>query len=186
MSGGFRVPLSVPAAFLAPPLRPLAVFGPAPIAIALGGPLTGTKLTSETVFVGLANFVHLAGDPAFWRALEVTLLVELLLEPLQVVCAFALALPVLREGPLLPFFRTTLLVPMTVPIALTSLLRAIPLEPTSGPGNGLLRTLGLQPQPVFRSERQALPSLLLLAKPTRPPSPVSITAARSPSRASFS
>jgi len=163
VSRGFRVPLWVPAAFLASALLLLAVFRLAPIAIALGGSLTGTKLTGETVFLGLANFAALAEDPAFWRSLEVTLLFNLLVNPLQIACALALALLVLREGPLVPFFRAAFLLPMTVSIALASVLWAILLEPTSGPVNGVLRTLGLPPQPFFRSERQALPSLILLA-----------------------
>lgn len=163
MRPGFRVPLWVPAAFLAPAFLLLALFRLAPIGIALGGSLTGTRLTGETVLVGLRNFEGLALDPAFWRSVEVTLLFNLIVNPLQIACAFALALLVLRPTPGVPFFRTLFLLPMTVSIALTSVLWAILLEPSSGPVNGLLRAWGLPPQPFFRSERQALPSLVLLA-----------------------
>jgi multiple sugar transport system permease protein len=163
LSAGFRVPWWVAAAFLAPALLLLAVFRLTPIGIATGGSLTGTRLTGETVFVGLGNFAGLAADPSFWRSLEVTLLFNLVVNPFQIVCALGLALLVLRPTRLAPLFRAAFLAPMTVSIALTSVLWAILLEPTSGPVNGLLRALGLPPQPFFRSEHQALPALVLVA-----------------------
>ncbi len=163
MGAGFRVPLRVPAAFLAPALLLLAVFRLTPIGIAAGGSLTGTRLTGETVFVGLANFEALAADPSFWRSVEVTLLFNLVVNPLQIVCALGLALLVLRPTRFVPLFRAAFLTPMTVSIALTAVLWAILLEPTSGPVNGLLRALGLPPQPFFRSEHQALPALVAVA-----------------------
>lgn len=160
---GFRVPFAVAMAFLAPALGLLFLFRVVPIAIALFGSLTGTKLTGETVFVGLANFRALVEDPSFWRSLEVTLVFNLVVNPLQIVCALALALLVRRPTRFVPAFRTAYIAPMTVSIALTSVLWAILLEPTAGPVNGLLRALGFAPQPFFRSEDQALASLVLLA-----------------------
>lgn len=163
MNPAFRVPWWVPAAFLAPALLLLFVFRAAPIGIALGGSLTGTRLTGETIFVGLANYARLVQDAEFWRSVEVTLLFNLLVNPLQIVLAFALALLVLRPSRLVSLFRAVYLMPMTVSIALTSVLWAILLEPSSGPVNGLLKALGLPPQPFFRSEDQALASLILVA-----------------------
>lgn len=163
MTPAFRVPWWVPAAFLAPAVLLLLVFRMAPIAIAVAGSLTSTTLTGETVFKGLANYARLAEDPEFWRSVEVTLRFNLVVNPLQIVLALGLALLVLEPTRLVPLFRAICLVPMTVSIALTSVLWSILLEPTSGPVNGLLKALGLPPQPFFRSESQALSTLVLVA-----------------------
>jgi multiple sugar transport system permease protein len=163
MKHGFREPWSTVAWFLAPALLGLALFRLAPIAIALVGGFTGTKLTGETVWVGLRNYRRLVEDPSFWNAVEVTLLYNLIVNPLQIVMAFALALLVLRPTPLVPFFRAAYMAPMTVSLSLTSILWAILLEPTMGPVNGLLRSLGLPPQPFWRGEDQALATLIGVA-----------------------
>ncbi len=163
MKHGFREPWSIVAWFLAPALLGLALFRLAPIAIALVGGLTGTKLTGETVWVGLRNYRRLVEDPSFWNAVEVTLLFNLIVNPLQIVISFALALLVLRPTPLVPFFRAAYMAPMTVSLSLTSILWAILLEPTMGPVNGLLRSLGLPPQPFWRGEDQALATLIGVA-----------------------
>jgi len=163
MKHGFREPWSTVAWFLAPALLGLALFRLAPIAIALVGGFTGTRLTGETVWVGLRNYRRLVEDPSFWNAVEVTLLFNLIVNPLQIVISFGLALLVLRPTPLVPFFRAAYMAPMTVSLSLTSILWAILLEPTMGPVNGLLRSLGLPPQPFWRSEDQALATLIGVA-----------------------
>jgi multiple sugar transport system permease protein len=163
MKHGFREPWSTVAWFLAPALLGLALFRLAPIAIALVGGFTGTKLTGETVWVGLRNYRRLLEDPSFWNAVEVTLLYNLIVNPLQIVISFGLALLVLRPTPLVPFFRAAYMAPMTVSLSLTSILWAILLEPTMGPVNGLLRSLGLPPQPFWRGEDQALATLIGVA-----------------------
>ncbi|WP_158745847.1 carbohydrate ABC transporter permease [Acidisphaera sp. L21] len=58
--------------------------------------------------------------------------------------------------------RTAVLLPITVSIALTSVMWNLLLDPGVGPVNGLLRSLGLAAQPFFRSEGQALPSLIAI------------------------
>ena len=163
MKHGFREPWSTVAWFLAPALLGLALFRLAPIAIALVGGFTGTRLTGETVWVGLRNYRRLVEDPSFWNAVEVTLLFNLIVNPLQIVISFGLALLVLRPTPLVPFFRAAYMAPMTVSLSLTSILWAILLEPTMGPVNGLLRSVGLPPQPFWRSEDQALATLIGVA-----------------------
>jgi len=163
MKHGFREPWSTVAWFLAPALLGLGLFRLAPIAIALVGGFTGTRLTGETVWVGLRNYRRLVEDPSFWNAVEVTLLFNLIVNPLQIVISFGLALLVLRPTPLVPFFRAAYMAPMTVSLSLTSILWAILLEPTMGPVNGLLRSLGLPPQPFWRGEDQALATLIGVA-----------------------
>lgn len=159
----FRVPLWIPVAFLAPALIGLIVFRLAPILIALVGGFTGTTLRGETTFVGLRNFADLVDDPSFWSSIWVTLLFNLIINPFQICCAMGLALLVLRPTRGVTFFRAAYLLPMTVSIALTSVIWGILLEPSVGPVNGLLKALGLPPQRFFRSESQSLITLILVA-----------------------
>jgi multiple sugar transport system permease protein len=110
----------------------------------------------------MRNYADLAADPSFWSSVKVTLLFNLLVNPFQICCAMGLALLVLRPTRGVALFRAAYLLPMTVSIALTSVIWAILLEPSVGPVNGVLRALGLPPQPFFRSEDQSLATLILV------------------------
>jgi multiple sugar transport system permease protein len=153
----------VPYAFLAPALLGLFVFRFAPIAIAVVGSLFGAHISGDSFFVGLKNYTELFADPAFWSVIEVTLIFNLIINPLQVIVALALAMLVRRPLRFVGFFRAAFLLPMTVSIALTSIIWAILLDPTLGPVNGFLRFADLPAQPFFRSASQALPTLIAVA-----------------------
>lgn len=153
----------VPYAFLAPALAGLLVFRFAPIVIAIVGSVFGTNIRGESFFVGLKNYAELFADPAFWSVIKVTLLFNVIINPLQVMIALGLALLVRRPLRFVGIFRAAFLLPMTVSIALTSIIWSILLDPTLGPVNGFLRFLGLPAQPFFRSPGQALPTLMVVA-----------------------
>jgi multiple sugar transport system permease protein len=110
----------VPFAFLAPALLGLFLFRAVPILLALGGGFTGTGLTGETSFQGFDNYTSLASDPEFWNSVRVTLVFNLIINPLQVVLAFLLALLMAKPGRGVGALRTAVLLPITVSIALPS------------------------------------------------------------------
>jgi multiple sugar transport system permease protein len=153
----------VPFAFIAPALLGLVTFRFAPIVIAAVGSFYGTTLRGESVFLGLRNYAELFEDPAFWSTISTTLIFNVIINPFQVVCALCLALLVERPTRFVDIFRASFLLPMTVSIALTSILWAIMLDPTLGPVNGFLRWAGLPTQRFFRSPDQALGTLILVA-----------------------
>ncbi len=157
-----KTPAWVPFAFLAPAMAGLLLFRVAPVVLALVGGFFGTSLVGETTFAGLDNYQGLGDDPEFWNAVGITLLFNAVINPLQVVLAFGLALLMARPGPAVGPLRTALLLPITVSIALTSVLWNLLLDPGVGPVNGVLRSLGLPAQPFFRSEAQALPSIIAM------------------------
>ena len=158
----FRHPWA-PYAFLAPALAGLLLFRLVPIGLSAVGSLTAETIRGDTVFVGLRNYRELFEDPSFWNAMKVTLVFNLVINPLQIFCAMGLALLVRRPTKFIDVFRLTFIMPMTVSIALTSIIWSILLDPTLGPVNGLLRAWGLPAQPFFRSEAQALPTLMMVA-----------------------
>ncbi len=157
-----RTPAWVPYAFLTPALLGLGLFRVVPIGIALVGGLFGTSLMGETVFRGLGNYAGLAEDPDFWNSVRVTLTFNLIVNPLQVVISFMLAMLMARPGRFVGPLRTAMLLPITVSIALSSVLWNILLDPGFGPVNGLLRALSLPPQPFFRAAHESLASLIAL------------------------
>lgn len=152
----------VPYAFLAPALAGLLLFRVVPIGIALVGGLFGTSLTGDTVFRGLGNYAGLVSDPDFWNSVRVTLEFNLIINPFQVCVAFLLAMLMVKPGRFVGPLRAALVLPITVSISLTSVLWNILLDPGFGPVNGLLRAIGLPPQPFFRAAGEALPSLIAI------------------------
>jgi len=153
----------IPYAFLAPALLGLLIFRFTPICLSLIGSFFGQSIRGDSIFVGVKNYAELLGDPAFWSAVTTTLIFNLIINPFQVVCALALAMLVRRPARFIDVFRASFLLPMTVSIALTSIIWSIMLDPTLGPVNGFLRWAGLPPQPFFRSADQALTTLILVA-----------------------
>jgi multiple sugar transport system permease protein len=149
--------------FLLPALVGLLAFRLAPIAIALVGSLYGETLAGDQVWRGLANYQRLAADDGFWRSVQVTLLFNLVINPLQVLAAFALALLVFRPGRFIVFFRTAFFLPMTLSIGLTAILWDILLSQHVGPVNGLLQLLGFDRQGFFHDEDQALWAMIAIA-----------------------
>ena len=160
---GTQAGIGVILAFLLPALIGLAAFRLAPIAIALWGSLHGETLAGEQVWRGLANYERLSGDPGFWRSVQVTLLFNLVINPLQVLIAFGLALRVFRPGRFIVFFRTAFFLPMTLSIGLTAILWDILLNQHVGPVNGLLQIFGLGRQGFFHDEGQALWAMIAIA-----------------------
>ena len=158
----FRHPWA-PCAFIAPAFIGLFVFRFIPIGLSGFGSFFSENLRGDMVFVGLKNYAELMDDPSFWNTMRVTLIFNLIINPFQICCALALAMLVRRPSKFIDVFRLGFIMPMTVSIALTSIIWSILLDPTLGPVNGLLRWGGFQSQPFFRSEHQALETLILVA-----------------------
>ena len=152
-----------PFLFLAPALLGLAVFRLAPIVVAAAGSLSGMSLLGELSFVGLDNFKWLFADPAFWHSLQITLWFNLIINPLQLAVAFGLALLVFQPGRAIWFYRTLLVLPMSVSTGLSAVLFGLFLDANLGPLNGVLEWIGLGAQPFHRSADQALGTLIGIA-----------------------
>jgi multiple sugar transport system permease protein len=153
----------IPYLFIFPALFGLGLFRLVPIIVSLAGSLTTQTLTGETIPAGLENYTQLFADRGFWSSLRITLVFNLLINPIQVILAFGLALLVARPTAGVGIFRTIYFLPMTMSLAIVSILWNLLLDPNLGVINGILRALSLPPQPFFRSPDQALGSLIWLA-----------------------
>ena len=112
-------------------------------------------------FVGLDVFVDLLGSSQFWFSVQQTLIFNLIVNPVQIVLALALAVLLTRGLPASGLWRTLIFLPAAVPLAGSTIVWGIALRP-DGPVNGLLALFSIAPQPFFTSPDQVILSMILL------------------------
>jgi multiple sugar transport system permease protein len=116
----------------------------------------------EAEFAGLANYELLFTTPAFVETLVRTIVFNLIINPVQVVLALAVAVVMTRTVPARGLWRTLVFIPATVPIVGSSIAWGVALRP-QGPVNALIEGLGGDAQPFFTSPDQALAAIILVA-----------------------
>lgn len=140
---------------LAPALLTLITMRVVPLVSAVGLSFQHVSLaTGETNFDGFENYIYLFGDPNFHSVLVVTLVFNLVLNPVIVVLSTALALLLVQNIPLVGLWRSMIFVPAAVPGAVVALIWSTALQP-DGLVNGLLEAIGLPAQPFLTSANQA-------------------------------
>src|SRR4051794_15159671 len=107
-----------PYLFLLPAMLLLLLWRIVPLAVGLRESFYGNalNLTSGREWVGLDNYRYIFDDPTFWKSVRVTLLFNLIVNPLQVVLAILLAVLAYQRVPGITFFRTILLLPVAIAI----------------------------------------------------------------------
>lgn len=134
-----------------------------PVARLLHTSLHAHSLTSGLPrrFVGLENFVLMAGDPTFWRVLGNTAIITVVTVPGALVVGLALALladlPFRRRWPV----RLSLLIPWALPLAFAGMIFAWFFHSEYGIVNDVLRRLGLAPVIWFNSPFWAMAAICL-------------------------
>ena len=106
-------------------------------------PLIGTR-----AFSGLQNYVTMANDAQFWRALWFTTLYTLLVTPPIFILAFILALLVNQSLHGISLFRTAYFLPVVIGLGTSSLLWVWLLNDRVGVFNGVLLWLGVIDKPI--------------------------------------
>ncbi|WP_159622735.1 carbohydrate ABC transporter permease [Ruania rhizosphaerae] len=150
-------------AFLAPAIVVLVLVRLVPAASALYGSLTRSSLlTGQTRFVGWENYAELLGNPDFRGAVGVTVLFTLIINPLQVAIAFALAVLFTRRLAGVRWWRSLVILPIAVPPAVSAVVWNVIYRPDDGLANAVLSVLGLPPQPFLTSPDQALAAVIVL------------------------
>ncbi|AJY75132.1 carbohydrate ABC transporter permease [Paenibacillus beijingensis] len=150
--------------FLLPALAGLFLFKLYPILSGFAQSLYTVRfLSGEKVFAGLQNYVSLFTDPVFWGSLNVTLWFNVIITPLQIVLAFALALLLNAKIKRIAWFRSIHFVPVAVSVPTACMLWNIMLSPEQGLVNSILIGLGLSPQPFLSGSTQALGSIIAIA-----------------------
>ena len=129
-----------------------------PAALALG-----TSLGSEQPgrLLDLSAYAALFADPVFTGSLLTTALYSVIVNPLQIALALALALLLHRRMAGAGLWRTVVVLPVVIPQSVSAVIWGIALRP-DGPINAVLTSLGLPPQPFLTSTSQALPAIVLI------------------------
>ncbi len=154
----------IPYLFLLPALLIIALFRIYPAFSGLAESLYATSFAAGGAkeFVGLRNFQDVFSDPVAVQSIWVTLRFNLIVNPLQVVLALLIALLVNQAVRGVGFFRSIYLLPIAISLNVSAIVWGLALSQT-GLFNGLLRSVGLAPQPFLASTDQALWSIIMLA-----------------------
>lgn len=92
---------------------------------------------------GLQNYAHAFTDPDFGRALRFTLLLTVVLVPLQFLVSYAAAIMVRGRGRVITFIRTTFFLPVVIGFTAAAYMASIMLTPGTGIANIILHGLGV-------------------------------------------
>ena len=149
-------------AFLAPALVCLAVLRIVPaISAVVESFYSESLLRGGRVFAGLSNYTDLLASKDFRQSVGVTLLFTVLVNPIQVVVSFLLAVLFTQKAAGSKLWRTLVILPIATPPAVSAVIWSVIYRP-DGLGNGVLERLGLPAQPFLTSSSQVLPSLIVL------------------------
>jgi ABC-type sugar transport system permease subunit len=148
--------------FLAPALLHLAVFTVGPLAFAAWLSLhRWSLLDAARPFVGLANFVDVLTDPAWWNAIGNTVVFAL---HVPVAMALALGLALLtRRGRGATALRAVFFLPTITSLVAVAIVWQWMLHGEYGLINAALGLAGLGPVPWLTSPRTALVALMLMS-----------------------
>lgn len=153
-----------PYLFIVPALLILGMFRLWPIILGLSESLYSISFVQGgvKVFTGLENYSRLLEDPVFIKSIQVSLLFNLIVNPLQIFLSLGLALLVNQRVRGVEFFRSIYLIPVAISINVSSLLWKLILD-DSGLANGVLAILDIAKQPFLNSTSQALWSIIGIA-----------------------
>ena len=107
------------------------------------------------------NYVYLFNDPVFLDSILTTFLFLVIVNPLQVSCALALALLMNSAVPGISLWRTIVVLPIAIPPSVSAVVWGVGYRP-DGPINAVLQALGIETQRFLTSPDQALASIIVI------------------------
>lgn len=145
------------ALFLAPAIVAVVVLRLWPAAVAVHQSLLAPRATSYSI----ENYVYIFGDPVFQGAVRTTILYSLIVNPLQIAIAVALALLMNARLPTVGLWRTLILLPVAIPQSVSAVVWGVAYRP-DGPLNSLFAAFGMDPQRFLTSPDQALACIIII------------------------
>lgn len=151
--------------FILPALATLIIFRFYPIFLSISRSFYQVSFAggAREVFVGLQNYASLIRDDIFLNSLKVTLMLNAFINPIQIAISLFVAVLVNSNALSIRVFRTLIMVPMGISLAIASVIWGFALNPHSGLVNSILGLLGIPPQPFLTSSTQALWCIILIA-----------------------
>ena len=156
--------LIIPAAFLLPALIGLVIFRIYPLVLSVYDSLFKFSfINKQHYFVGLDNYIEALTDASFQNSIKVTLILNLIVNPIQVILSFGLALLLIVKLKGQKVFRTLHLIPVTVSFTIACTLWGVLLNPEQGLMNSLFHMFGLPNQAFLNDKAQALTWVIVIA-----------------------
>ncbi|GAB3032714.1 sugar ABC transporter permease [Parafrigoribacterium mesophilum] len=150
-------------AMLSPALLGLAVFFVYPLIANVYFSMTRYDLLSEPQWVGFRNYIYLfTQDPNVVTAAFNTLWFVVILVPVRVITAMAVAGLLVRAKSGAGFWRTLFYLPALVPPVASTVAFVFLFNPGTGPVNQILRFFGIKGPLWFSDPAWSKPSLVLL------------------------
>ena len=153
-----------PVLFLAPAMLGILIFKLYPLLKVLVSSFFQFSFASKAeYFAGIQNYVEAFTDPVFQNSIKVTLVFNLIVNPLQILISFSLALLLMSNLKGKKVFRTLHLIPITVSFTIACILWGVLLNPEHGLVNSILNLFGLENQSFLYSQHQALGTVIAIA-----------------------
>ena len=149
--------------FISPALLGFIVWTAGPMLASLVLTVTKWDLIQAPRLVGTANFVKLASDELFWKALQVTVYYTAVHVPLTLVLAFLVALLMNSKVRGISVFRTLYYMPSIVPAVANAVLWVWIFNSEFGLLNYALRALGLPKVLWLQDPYAAMPALIIMS-----------------------
>lgn len=156
--GDWRIALT----FLAPAVLAAVLLRLWPAVRAVWDSLHSTPFgLAPSTWVGLDQYRLLFTDPAFLNSLKVTALFGIIVNPLQILVALALAVLFNERIRGVGLMRTLVFLPVAIPQSVSAVIWAVAFRP-DGPLNGVLALVGLDGLRYLTSPDQALASIMVV------------------------
>lgn len=152
-------------AFIAPAVVLLFIFLLVPFMLTIGNSFTNYNILKpgQTEFVGLKNFVKLTRDTVFMKSIVNTFVFVILVVPLQVCLALALALLINRKLKGISIYRMAFFAPTVLSLVVVSILWSYIYNPNNGLLNALLGNMGLGPYKFLNDPKTAMLCIVILS-----------------------
>lgn len=149
--------------FLSPALGILLAFTLYPMVQAVYLSLTDYNLIRAAEWVGLANYVELMQDPAFWNAFGNTVVYALVVTPVTVAFALLFALMLNQRFVGRAFSRTAIFLPFIVSLGIIAIAWAFLLDPNIGLLSYWLSLIGISPEQGWLTDpRYAMAAVMIV------------------------
>jgi multiple sugar transport system permease protein len=153
-----------PYLYLSPALLLFGVFTFAPLIFAFYLALTDWDLIASNYdFVWFDNFIRLATDHRFIRAVKNTIYFSGVTVPVQMALALTIAVLLNARIRLRSLFRAIYFTPVLVPVTVAAIIWLFIFSPSFGIMNYLLEQIGLPGPAWFSDAKWAMPAIMILA-----------------------
>lgn len=148
--------------FLLPSLLGFVVFVLIPLVSVIGLAFTDYSGGMSTSFVGLKNFIMAFNSSDFLNSLWITFKVLIILVPVELLLGFIFAVVLNQRILGRNFYRAVIFLPNVLSLVTVSLIFMLLLNPSQGPVNHFLMSIGISGIPWLTSPVTALLTITLL------------------------